>query len=167
MLDFTQCLPTPGPNFNSKQFFIDAALLVEKNLDMYLNAKGLSPKGDLHQKLMRSKRASESAYPVKLWKLINVIKNARNEYAHNLRLTTKAKRLERKFVYMVEKANKYNGLHVFAVSNHENRRQWRLYFAFTMVYDFLCRINGASDDFSISVMILKKMYRTLNHDSDI
>lgn len=111
-----------------------------------MDQRGLKKKGSFSENIKLLRAISTREVSNKLIKSIHWFRKARNEIIHNTRPTTKTLRIERRFVACVEKAARYNGKN-FPSTCPENKRQWRLYLAYTAVWENMHHIANPNDDF--------------------
>jgi hypothetical protein len=146
ILDYVEILPTPGPKFNENLFFLKGAPIIEDLICDILkdheNPKSLT----FSKKILALKGLGNRAALNRLTKSLHVFRQCRNEYAHNTRTTKTAKRREKRFINRVEKAGKYNGIN-FPIPHKENKRQWRLYLAYSVVWENLFHMARPNEEF--------------------
>ncbi len=146
-LDYAEVIPTPGPKFNIDQFYAKGASALEDLIGEYLLKRGIKVPGSFDRKIRALKAVPDRAVSNKLVRALHSYRRARNEYLHNTRTTSKGIKIERRFMASIEKACHYTGRKLFPVDCSKNQHQWRLYYAYTVVWENLVRLSKPDDDF--------------------
>lgn len=163
VLDYAEMIPSPGPKFNICEFYIKAAISLDNLIGEYLQSMGIVNIPSLDKKIKTLKLLDNRSISNKVVRALHSFRRARNEYAHNMRVSSKAIKIERRFISTVEKACKYNGRELFPVSCHENLRQLRLYYAYKIVWENIKKLAKPKDDFYPTREILNAMLVALQN----
>jgi hypothetical protein len=148
ILDFVKRLPTPSPGFNEDVFYLKGSTLLEDIIGDLLKSHGITPaRATFDEKIKALKAIPMRPIPNKAVRALHSFRRARNEYVHHTWVTPKGKRIESRYIASVEKACRYDGQKLFPVLNRENQRQWRLYFATTILWEIIKNLAKPNDDF--------------------
>lgn len=147
ILDFVKRLPTPSSTFNEDVFYLKGSTLLEDIIHDLLSSRGITAPGTFDGKIKVLKGIPNRPIPNKAIRALHSFRRARNEYIHNTWVTAKGKRIEKRYIASVEKACKYDGRVLFPMLNRKNQRQWRLYFATTILWEMIKKLAKPNDDF--------------------
>lgn len=156
--DYIKYIICPSPDFDELLFFTKASLLIEQEIKEFLEKNNKKSKVNFFKLI---EYISKIHIDDELWNAIHNIRKIRNSYAHELKNEDKKDDLINNFISHAEKINDFDGLELFPIDDYENQRSARSYYLFTIVWETLCRLNGASSDFSPSRSWLNEYIDTI------
>lgn len=146
-LDYVEVIPTPGPKFNIDQFYAKGSTALEDLISEYLAKKSINVPSGFDRKIRTLKAIPDRPVSNKLVRALHSYRRARNECLHNTRVTSKGKKIERRFIASIERYCHYAGRKLFPFGCPKNQHQWRLYYAYTVVWEKLVRLSKPNEDF--------------------
>lgn len=156
--DFLLFVPSPNKDFDEHSFFTKFPLLIEQEIKEYLIRNNRKSGSGFYQTIEFAKKIYNDP---ELWHAIHNLRKIRNCYSHKLRNESEKDRLINDFLSHAEKANSFDGEKLFPIADYQNQRAVRVYYMCTFVWEFLCKLNGASSSFSLSAVWLKEYVDTV------
>tara|TARA_R110002167_G_scaffold159918_7_gene355653 strand:- start:717 stop:1352 length:636 start_codon:yes stop_codon:yes gene_type:complete len=142
--DYVQYLSFPGSQYDEHAFFTKGALLIEQEIKEFLASRNRRTNKDFFTLIGYAKKLHKDD---NLWDAVHNIRQLRNLYSHDLKGDDQKEKLIDDFIEHGEKVTGFDGKGWFGMSDQRNRRAFRAYFIFTLIWQELCRLNGASEDF--------------------